>query len=194
MGLTDEFVPGATTVALLVALAGVVGYVAVTSPGSLGNDGLNETEVERIVVEETNALRAENGLTRAETNASLGASAGAHASRMERGGFVAHKTPDSIPYDRYGWCADRGGYFGENVASTWYGRNIVYDEADVPTLHLSTEREVAEHLVRQWNDSAGHRGTMLNEEWTMVGVGIDVSERNEVFAVQAFCSGPLVPE
>ena len=194
MGLIEEFVPSATTLALLVALAGVVGYVAVTGPGSLGDGGLNETEVERIVVEETNALRAGNGLGRVEANASLTASAGAHASRMEGGGFVAHETPDSIPYDRYGWCADRGGYFGENVANTWYDRNIVYEEAEVPTLHLSTEREVAEHLVRQWNDSTGHRGTMLNEDWTMVGVGVAVAENNEVFAVQAFCSDPLTAD
>ena len=192
MGLLDEFVPGATTAVLLLALAGVVGYVAVTGPGSLGDDGLNETEVEHLVVKETNQLRAENGLERVEVNASLHETARRHAATMARGGFVAHKTPDSIPYDRYGWCADRGGYFGENVANTWYDRNIVYEEGDAPTVHLSTEREVAEHLVRQWNDSTGHRETMLNENWTMVGIGVVVADNNEVFAVQAFCSDELV--
>ncbi len=194
MSLLEEFVPGATTAVLLVAVAGVVGYVAVTGPGSLGDDGLNETEVERIVVEETNELRVENGLSPIETNASLHEAAGEHASRMAGGGFVAHKTPDSIPYDRYGWCADSGGYFGENVANTWYDRNIVYEEGDVPTLHLSTEREVAEHLVRQWNDSDGHRRTMLNGNWRRVGVGVEVADNNEVFATQAFCSGPLTTD
>lgn len=191
MSLVEEFVPGTTTVVLLVALAGVVGYVAVTGPGSLGDGGLNTSEVERIVVQETNKLRAENGLPPVETNASLSEAARSHASRMARGEFVAHKTPDSIPYDRYGWCADDGGYFGENVANTWYDRNIVYDEGDVPTLHLSTEREVAKHLVRKWNDSNGHRRTMLNGNWTMMGIGVAVGEQNEVFATQAFCSDAL---
>ncbi|MFP4188692.1 MAG: CAP domain-containing protein [Halobacteriales archaeon] len=194
MGLLNEFVPGATTAALLVAFAGVVGYVAVTGPGSLGDGGLNETEVERLVVEETNQLRVENGLERVEVNESLRKAARGHASRMARGGFVAHEAPDSIPYDRYGWCANRGGYFGENVANTWYDRNIVYEEGDAPTLHLSTEREVAEHLVRQWNDSTGHRRTMLGENWTRIGVGITVADNNEVFAVQAFCSDKLVAD
>jgi len=190
MSLLDEFVPGATTVALLIALVAVVGYVSVSGPGALGDDGLNETGVESAVAEETDALRAANGLGRVETNGSLSAAARRHAERMAHSRVVAHEVAGSVPYSRYGWCADRGGYFGENVANTWYDRNIVYEEADVPTLHLSSEREVAEHLVRQWNDSEGHREAMLNDDWTAVGVGVAV-EDNEVFAVQAFCSDPL---
>jgi uncharacterized protein YkwD len=194
MGLLDEFVPGTTTTVLLIVLAGVVGYAAFSGTGA--EEPLNTSKVERLVVEETNELRADNGLPPVETNGSLRKATRRHAARMAEGGFVAHETPDgNIPYDRYGWCANNGGYFGENVANTWYDRNIVYDEADVPTLHLSTEREVAEHLVRQWNDSEGHRGTMLGENWNRIGVGVTVTENNEVFAVQAFCSEPLdVPD
>jgi len=193
MGVADEFVPGATAAVLLLALVGFVGYFAVTGP--VLDESLDTAEVERLVVEETNEVREEHGAPPVEPNTSLGDAARGHASDMARGGYVGHETPDGDePLDRYGWCADEGGYFGENVANTWHDRNIVYDEGDVPTLHLSTEREVAEHLVQKWMDSPGHRETLLNEAWSRIGVGVAVADDNEVFATQAFCSGPLVQD
>ncbi len=190
MGLADEFVPGVTAAVLLLALVGFVGYVALTGP--VLDESLDTAEVERLVVEETNEVREEHGAPHVGMNASLREAARDHAADMSRHGYVGHDTPDGeAPVSRYGWCADGGGYFGENVANTWHDRNIVYDEADVPTLHLSDEREVAEHLVRKWMDSEGHRDTLLNDAWSRIGVGVAVGDDNEVFATQAFCSGPL---
>ena len=192
MGLVEEFVPGKTTAFLLLVLVVVVGYTAVAEP--IEDEPLDTEEVERIVVEETNEVRAERGLKRLETDGPLRSGARSHSSDMARNGYVGHETPEGeLPFERYGECSD-GGYAGENVASAWYGKNFVYDEAEVPTLHLSSEREVAEHLVRAWMDSEGHRETLLNEDWEEIGVGIAVTDENKVLATQAFCSGPLVAD
>ena len=192
MGLVDEFVPGKTTAFLLVALVVFVGYTAVAGPVDEGS--LDTEEVERIVVEETNELRAQNDLRRVETNASLRSTARAHSSDMARHGYVGHESNDGeLTFERYDTC-NVDGYAGENVASAWYDTNFVYDEAEVPTVHLSSEREVAEHLVRAWNDSEGHRETFLNDDWEKTGVGVAVTEDGKVLATQAFCSGALVAD
>jgi uncharacterized protein YkwD len=192
MGLVEEFVPGKTTAFLLLVLVVAVGYTAVAEP--IEDEPLDTEEVERIVVEETNEIRAERGLKRLETDGSLRSGARSHSFDMARHGYVGHEANDGeLPFERYGECSD-GGYAGENVASAWYGKNFVYDEAEVPTLHLSSEREVAEHLVRAWMDSEGHRETLLNEDWEEIGVGIAVTEEDKVLATQTFCSGPLVAD
>ena len=190
MGLVDEFLPGKTTAILLLVLVVAVGYTAVAEP--LSDKPLDTQEVERLVAEETNELRAENGVSSVEMNVSLRESARSHSSDMARHGYVGHESDDGeLPFERYDECS-ASGYAGENVASAWYGKNFVYDEAEVPTLHLSSEREVSEHLVRAWNDSEGHRRTLLNEDWEKIGVGVAVTEDDKVLATQAFCSGPLV--
>jgi len=110
---------------------------------------------------------------------------------MATHGYVGHETPDGeLPFERYGACS-ADGYAGENVASTWYDRNIVHEEGEVPAAHLSDEEEVAAHLVESWMASETHRETLLGENWERIGVGVDVAEDNEVFAAQAFCSGSL---
>jgi uncharacterized protein YkwD len=190
MGLLDEFVPGKTTTVLLAVLVIFVGYTAVAGP--VDGDSLDTEEVERIVVEETNEVRAEHGLPRVETDVSLRSPARSHSENMARHGYVGHKAHDGeVPFQRYDDCA-ADGYAGENVASAWYDKNFVYDEAEVPTVHLSSEREVAEHLVRAWNNSEGHRETLLGEDWESIGVGVAVTEEDKVLATQAFCSGSLV--
>lgn len=189
MGVADEFMPGTTTTLLLLGLVALVGYSAVAEP--VADEPLDTEEVERIVVEETNEVRAERGLPRLETDASLRRAARSHSENMARNGYVGHETPDGeLPFERYDDCT-ADGFSGENVASAWYDKNFVYEEAEVPTLHLSSEREVAEHLVRAWMDSEGHRETLLSEDWERIGVGVSVTDTDEVFAAQAFCSGPL---
>lgn len=189
MGLVDEFVPNTTALVLLVLFVVGVSYIAVADPTE---EPLDTEEVERLIIEETNAERAERGLSTVEPNSSLQDSAQGHALTMARNGFVGHVTPDGEqPYQRYSTCIDSGGYFDENVANTWYNRNIVYDQAEPPVMHLSDEQEVAEHLVRKWMDSEGHRETLLRGAWEKIGIGVVVGDNNEVFATQAFCSGPL---
>jgi len=189
MGLLDEFLPGKTTSVLLLVLVVAVGYTAVAEP--IDDEPLDTEEVERIVVEETNEVRAENGLTRLETNGSLREPARSHSSDMAHNSYVGHEGPEGEPpFERYDDCTVEG-YAGENVASAWYDKNFVYEEAEVPTVHLSSEREVAEHLVRAWTDSEVHRETLLGENWESIGVGVVVTEDDEVLATQAFCSGPL---
>jgi len=191
MGLIDEFVPDTTALILLVVFVVGVAYVAVADPAG---EEFDTEEVERLVTEETNEERVERGLQPVEPNGSLREGARGHSGSMARHGFVGHEGPDGEQsYQRYEDCTDSGGYFGENVANTWHDRNIVYEEAETSVLHLSSEEEVAEHLMRKWMDSAPHRKTLLNEDWAKIGVGVSVGDNNEVFAAQAFCSDPIEP-
>ncbi len=190
MSLVDEFLPGRTTTVLLVVLAVVVGYAAVTV--TVGDESLDAEKVETLVVEETNEVRDAHGVQSVETDSSLREPARRHAEDMARHGYVGHETPEGeLPYQRYADCVEEG-YSGENVANTWHNINIMTDRGEVPTAHLSDEREVAEHLVESWMASDGHRTTLLNDDWTRIGVGVAVTDENEVFAVQAFCSEPFV--
>ena len=189
MGLVDEFLPGKTTTVVLLILVVAVGYTAVAEP--IDDEPLDTEEVERIVVEETNEVRAQHNLSPVEDDVALRSSAREHSRNMAKNGYVGHETPEGeLPFDRYDEC-NVDGYAGENVASAWYDKNFVYEEAEVPTVHLSDEREVAEHLVRAWMNSEGHRETLLTEDWERIGVGVAVTEDDEVLATQAFCSGSL---
>lgn len=183
-----KFDSSTASVAFVVAVLALAVYAAYA-----GGEGLrpaeefDEAEVERIVFELVNEERVERGLRPLERNQALDDAAGAHSEDMAEQDYVGHGGVDgSAPLDRYGEHCD--GNVGENVANAWHDRNVVYGD-DEEVLHLDTEREVAEHLLRKWNESERHRDTMYSDLWSSTGVGVTVGEGNELYAAQAFCSG-----
>ena len=156
------------TLLLVVAAVGAVAYV-----GPLG-DALEPEGVESAIEERTNEERRAAGVGIAERDADLAAVASAHSRDMRERGFVNHTNPDGAePQDR----ADAAGvdcFVGENIYQTPRG-----------TL-ASSEAALADHVVRAWLDSPGHRQTLLDDRYTRQGVGVAVGE-DAVYVTQLFC-------
>jgi len=156
------------TLLLVVAAVGAVAYV-----GPLGGS-LDAADVESHVEDRTNEERRASGLETAEHDADLAAVARAHSRDMRDRGFVNHTDPDGNgPQDRAS-AAGLDCRIGENIYQAPRG-----------TL-ASSERALADHVVRAWLDSPGHRETLLEGRYTRQGVGIAVGE-GAVYVTQLFC-------
>jgi uncharacterized protein YkwD len=170
--LSTLFRPGLglalVTLVLVVAAVGAVAYV-----GPL-DGGLDAGAVEDRVAERTDEERRAAGAGGVERDPDLAAVARAHSRDMRDRGFVDHTNPDGEgPNDR----AEAAGFdctVGENIYQTPRGALA------------SSERAFADHVVRSWLDSPGHRETLLTERYTRQGVGVAVGEE-AVYVTQLFC-------
>lgn len=158
-------------VATLLIVAVALGAVAYAGP----LDGeLVVEEVEFHIEEQTNEERTAAGLQPAEHDADLAAVAREHSRDMRDRGFVDHTNPDGEdPADR--------------VAAAGFeclpGENIY----QAPRGGLATsERALADHVVRSWLNSEGHRETLLRYRYDRQGVGVAVGE-DAVYVTQVFC-------
>lgn len=166
------FRPGVgLAVATLLVVAVALGAVAYAGP--LG-DELTVGEVEFHVEERTNEERTAAGLRAAEHDADLAAVARGHSRDMLERGFVNHTNPDGQdPSDRVA-AAGIDCQPGENIYQA-------------PRGGLATaERALADHVVRAWLNSDGHRETLLRHRFDRQGVGVAVGD-DAVFVTQLFC-------
>ncbi len=128
-------------------------------------------EVERQVLEATNAERARRGLSPLAAEATLRLVARAHSTDMIERGFFDHVNPDGAsPNDRVSDTHRR--LVGGNGENIWKGSGFIPDE-------------LAKTIVDGWMASPGHRANILKPEYTHLGVGI-VSTGDEVRATQSF--------
>ncbi|WP_276258647.1 CAP domain-containing protein [Haloglomus litoreum] len=159
---------------LVVLVAALLVVFAAPGPGAAAGDGLNETRVEHLVAEEVNERRAANGLDPLDYDADLAAVAAFHSRDMHDRDYFAHEGPDgetvSDRYSRFG--IDCNG--GENIYLTRGGGLA------------ATERTLADHVVREWMNSEGHREAILKERFTRQGIGIVIVD-GSVYATQNFC-------
>jgi uncharacterized protein YkwD len=152
---------------------------------------LNTTLVEREIHNAINDRRAERGLSQLDYDAELATIAQNHSDDMATNDFLSHTGSDgSTMEDRYQQAGydcqvptGNGGYAtgAENVAQTWYRTEIEGGE------YYSSAEDLAEGIVEQWMASAGHRENIVQEYWRMEGIGVTVTENNEVYATQNFC-------
>jgi hypothetical protein len=164
--------PGVGLAALtLVVVALALGAVAAVGPF---DDGLDTDAVESHIENGSDAARVEAGVGTTQRDESLATLARTHSRDMRDRGFVNHTNPDGEgPQDR----ADAVGIdcrVGENIYQTPRGAIA------------TSERAFADHVVRSWLDSAGHRRTLLRERYTRQGVGVAVGE-DAVYVTQLFC-------
>lgn len=158
---------------VLLAVVLLVAFAA-PGPGAAAGDSLNETRVERLVAEGINDRRAERGLDRLSYDESLASVAEFHSRDMHDRDYFAHEGPDGETVgDRYGrFGVDCNG--GENIYVTRAGGLA------------ATEQTLADHVVREWMNSEGHRKNLLKERYTDQGIGITIVD-GTVYATQNFC-------
>ena len=160
---------GLAVVTLLVVVT-ALGAVALAGPLGEGVDaGTLETQVESITDEERRARDV--GPTTHDP--ALAAVARNHSRDMRDRDFVDHTDPDGRrPQDRVE-AAGLECRVGENIYQTPRG-----SLAD-------SERAMADHVVRSWLDSPGHRETLLRERDGRQGVGVAVGH-DAVYVTQLF--------
>lgn len=170
--LTSLFRPGlGLAVVTLLVVVTSLGAVALAGPLDDGVDaGPLETQIESISDDE----REGRGVPSTTHDPALAAVARNHSRDMRDRGFVNHTNPDGQrPQDRAA-AAGLECRVGENIYQTPRG-----SLAD-------SERAVADHVVRSWLDSPGHRETLLRDRYTRQGVGVAIGE-DALYVTQLFC-------
>jgi len=156
--------------------------------------GLNETEVERLIHEEVNEYRSEQGVSELAYDDDLAEIAEYHSQNMAEDGEIYHTSPGGQTvedrYERFGYdCRvsdgeDQYRTSGENVAQTWYEVQLTDGE------YHGTPEELAEGIVQQWINSSGHRENLVDDVWRRQGIGVAVTEEDgntAVYVTQNFC-------
>ena len=141
---------------------------------SLGVAAQEPATVEAIIAAATNDFRAAQGRGRLAVDAQLTASAKAFATYLAAHDRLDHDADSRQPGDRarqhgYAWCN-----VAENIAYEYRSKGFA-------------ARELAEALVDDWENSAGHRRNLLDARMVDLGIGVARSRATgRWYAVQMF--------
>lgn len=146
---------------------------------------VNETAVERLVIQEVNRFRSAQNRSMLSVDPELGTIARYHSEDMATGNYTGHVAPDGETvadrFDRFGYPCESPSEF---VLFTEYGREIDLGET---TTTFETQAELADGIVRLWRRSPPHREALLAASWERVGVGVVVTPSNRVYVTLNGC-------
>ena len=134
--------------------------------------------VEEHIFKQTNEQRTTHSdADPLEYNEQAARKARAHAEDMAAKEYMNHTSLDGeTAFERYSFC-----YSGENIVKNTL--RSLDRNADKAT----AEAELGEFLVERWMDSPGHRENILNAAFESLGVGVAITDDDDVYAVQGFC-------
>ncbi|MFC7228428.1 CAP domain-containing protein [Salinirubellus salinus] len=163
------FVVAAAVLLVGVGVPGLGGEIVASAGAS------NATAVEQAIVAEVNDARASRDLRELEANATLATVAEAHSLDMRERDFVGHENPDG---------EGLGARYAAAGLSCPGGENIYY--APNGALAVSPGA-LADHVVRSWLNSEGHRETLLRERFDRQGIAVVFGDDGAVWVTQTFC-------
>jgi uncharacterized protein YkwD len=138
-------------------------------------EGVNETAIEREIAAEVNAERRAAGLEPLAYDTALAEVGRRHSEDMRDRGFIDHTNPDGDSLaERYAEVG-LGCPGGENIYYTPNGRLAASSGA------------LADHVVRAWLNSEGHREALLKDRFTRQGIGVVVGSDGALYVTQDFC-------
>lgn len=158
--------------ATVVLVAGVL-LAAALQAGSA--TGLSESRAERLIAQEVNDARRDAGVGRLARNDTLARAGEAHSRDMASRGYVAHESPDGVG------LSERYARFGLSCPG---GENLYYGPRGGIA---SSERTLAEHVVRSWLGSPGHRETLLDDRFDEQGIGVVITDDGRLYVTQDLC-------
>lgn len=121
-------------------------------PGTAEASSAGEEEWALRVLDLTNSIRAEHGLTPLALDPTASLAAYEHCWDMDLRGYFDHVNPDGeVPVER---LARHG------VERPWVGENLARGQA------------TPEEVVQAWIDSPPHRENILYPGWTRVGIAV----------------------
>jgi len=140
---------------------------------SEATEGPTERQLETAIHQEVNAVRSENALSRLEQNSELQEASRGHSDHMAAEDYFAHESPSGeSPQDRV----------DEVGIACLVAENLYYEEG----YSTADREEVADRVVQGWLDSPGHRANLLDPQWRVEGIGVEVAG-DELYVTQMFC-------
>lgn len=162
-----------------------------------GTGGVEPATVEQAFLDSFNDWRREQGLPEVTVDDELTEMGRAHSKYMADTGELTHVEAGGVTIeDRFRQrgllpaCridlegSDRFYPGAENAAQTWIYTNVRTESGIV---RYSDAEELAEGLLRQWLNSPGHRKPMVQSDVDEIGLGVVITEHNEVWASLEFC-------
>lgn len=185
------------TIACLLATACAPAVVPDSLPAQRTAQGLDLDELERLVHQEVNRVRARHGLRTLTWNASIHPVALGHSEAMRDRDRFAHVIARRDVIDRYELggvtCRvpmDGGTYLtgGENL---FLGHRVqrwrVWTDGRREPAEVNDEAALARRAVNGWMNSPGHRENMLQPAWRTEAIGVVVGTDGRVWVTQNFC-------
>ncbi|HFC30657.1 MAG TPA: CAP domain-containing protein [Oceanospirillales bacterium] len=133
------------------------------------------TAVETALLNETNRVRQQNGLSQLQFDPKLALAARHHAEEMARLNYFSHQSPtpaSKTPAMRVARAGSGVVAIGENLALVHPGN-------------------VASSSLEGWMNSPGHRENLLNPIYTHVGFGTATNKHGMEIVVQVFAVEPF---
>lgn len=124
------------------------------------------TEEEQKLLDLTNAERAERKLPPLKASPTLFKVARAHSANMAKQGKMVHDLDGKTPFDRIKGAGYRYSYAGENIAA---GDGLPLTD-----------------VMKAWMDSKVHRDNILEPQFSELGLGLAINDKNQVYYTQIF--------
>jgi uncharacterized protein YkwD len=129
-------------------------------------------EIEIQIHEKINNERQKNGLKKLNWNESIANLARDHSKDMGTKKYFSHTTPSGkTPYDRF---------VEKNIQCELLGGENIYMTGDFTN-------EEPNIVVREWMNSPLHKINILDERYTVQGIGVYITNNNEGYITQNFC-------
>lgn len=155
---------------------------------------LHPSEIERLIHEYTNEIRAQQGLPTLSDDPALADIARTHSTDMIRGQYFGHTGSDGnglegrVSAANYS-CAPGINKVAENLAVTPVYSTVIFNDDGSVNLEWDTTEDLAKHVVDGLMNSPNHRKNMLSKDSQFEGVGIATGSNGLVYATVDFC-GP----
>ena len=121
----------------------------------------------------------------------------AHSRDMGVNGYFSHTNlAGRSPSERgeaagYTCRKDFGSYYkvglAENIHQAWLYGSYSTLAGLVATKDYYNLEELAELIVQDWMDRAGHRENLLEREYDKAGIGVFITGKEEIYTTQNFC-------
>jgi uncharacterized protein YkwD len=121
---------------------------------------------EQSIVDQTNSARAKEKLEPYQVNGQLMEAARVHAANMAKQRKLAHELDGKRPADRAKAAGYPSAFVGENIALT--------------------PRLSSRQAFSIWMDSKPHRGNILSDKYTEIGVALARDAKGACYYVQVF--------
>jgi uncharacterized protein YkwD len=175
--MRDALVWGAILTVTLVVAYGAV--AAAPEDDSIPRENFTVDSAEAETFQEQNAVREKHGINEVKRTDALDDAAKHWADRMASMGYLSHG-PAQRRLERRADCP----LSGEVAAQTYIYETF---EGENDTVLIDNHEKAGEQLIKQWMNSPPHRRIMLEQNFTHVGVGINVTHRGELYAVMDYC-------
>ena len=143
-------------IAALLATACVAAAAAAAAPAAPRQPSVSLSPLERGVLTDINAVRAEHHVPALRLSPALTDAARAHSQEMETDGYFAHDSYDGTAF----WKRIQR-YYPSGSFGLWsVGENLLWSS---PTVD-------AQGALTMWLDSPEHRKNMLDPSWREIGV------------------------